>query len=78
VRTKDIGEVPLYLRDAHYSGAEQLGRGIGYKYPHDYPQHYTPQRYLPESLQGVVYYQPTQEGYEQHINTFLKSLSQEK
>lgn len=59
-------EVPLHLRDAHYKGAVKLGH-VGYKYPHDYPNHYVKQEYLPESLQGKVFYQATDQGNESKI-----------
>ncbi|GIO44756.1 replication-associated recombination protein A [Paenibacillus apis] len=59
-------EVPLHLRDAHYKGAVKLGH-VGYKYPHDYPNHYVKQEYLPESLQGEVFYQATEQGNESKI-----------
>ncbi|MDA3730191.1 replication-associated recombination protein A [Niameybacter massiliensis] len=64
VRTRDIGTVPLYLKDSHYSGAKDLGRGIDYLYPHNYPNHYVEQAYLPEALRGTVYCELTDEGYE--------------
>ncbi len=48
--------VPDYLRDGHYDGAKKMGHAIGYHYPHDYPNHYYPQTYLPASLAGKVYY----------------------
>ncbi|MGI6031157.1 MAG: replication-associated recombination protein A [Eubacteriales bacterium] len=50
------GEVPDHLKDAHYSGASKLGRGLTYRYPHDYPNHYVEQEYLPESLRGRRYF----------------------
>jgi putative ATPase len=59
--------VPLHLKDAHYSGAEKLGRGIAYKYPHDYPGHYVTQQYLPDNLMGKVYYEPSDQGSEKAI-----------
>ena len=64
VRHKNIGTVPLHLKDAHYSGAKALGRGVQYQYPHDYPHHYVQQNYLPEALLGTVYCKLTEEGYE--------------
>jgi putative ATPase len=51
-----FGEIPSNLRDSHYGGAAKLGRGGGYKYPHDFPNHYTPQQYLPDPLKDKVYY----------------------
>ncbi|WEK55397.1 MAG: replication-associated recombination protein A [Candidatus Cohnella colombiensis] len=59
-------EVPLHLRDAHYSGAKKLGH-VGYLYPHDYPGHYVEQAYLPEQLKGVSFYEATDQGTEDRI-----------
>ncbi len=50
-------EIPSYLRDAHYSGHEQLGRGVGYKYPHDYPGHFVEQQYLPDEIKDYRFYE---------------------
>ncbi len=50
-------EIPAHLRDSHYSGAEKLGHGIEYKYPHSYPNHYVKQQYLPDSIKDRVYYE---------------------
>ena len=50
------GEVPAFLRDSHYGGAEKLGHGQGYRYAHNYPRHYVPQQYLPDELKDRVYY----------------------
>jgi putative ATPase len=73
---KDIEEgnlmpVPDHLKDAHYKGAARLGRGKGYKYPHDYPGHYTPQEYLPQKRE---YYRPTEQGDEKRIKERLAGL----
>ena len=57
VRKKGNLEIPSYLRDAHYSGHEQLGRGIGYKYPHDYPGHFVEQQYLPDEIKDCRFYE---------------------
>jgi putative ATPase len=59
-------EVPLHLRDAHYSGAEKLGHK-GYKYPHDYPGHYVEQDYLPGPMKREVFYEATEQGMEEKI-----------
>jgi len=59
-------EVPLHLRDAHYKGAERLGHK-GYLYPHDYPNHYVDQVYLPEFLHGSTIYEPTAQGAEEKL-----------
>lgn len=55
VHKGNYGEVPAHLRDAHYSGAKKLGRGIGYLYPHDYPNDWVRQQYLPDKLLGKHY-----------------------
>jgi putative ATPase len=73
---KDIEEgrlmpVPDHLKDAHYKGAGRLGRGKGYKYPHDYPGHYTTQDYLPQKRE---YYRPTEQGEEKRIKERLAGL----
>lgn len=54
----ETGDIPLHLKDAHYSGAKDLGRGVDYKYPHDYPNNYVKQQYLPESIKNKKYYTP--------------------
>lgn len=72
VRSKECGQVPIHLRDCHYKGAEKLGHGRGYKYPHDYPYHIVKQSYLPDKLKNVKYYYPTENGYEQTISKYLK------
>ncbi len=65
-------EVPIHLRDGSYKGAEKLGHGRGYLYPHDYPGHRVEQQYLPDSLVGRTYYQPSEEGYEARIRERIK------
>ncbi len=64
-------EVPPHLKDASYKGAKRLGHGQGYKYAHDYPGHHVEQEYIPTS---TVYYEPTELGFEQTINAWLKRL----
>ncbi|MBR5485268.1 MAG: replication-associated recombination protein A [Oscillospiraceae bacterium] len=56
VRMGNFSEIPEFLQDGHYAGAKKLGKSIGYKYPHDYPNHYVEQQYLPDKLKGKVYY----------------------
>lgn len=58
VRQGVTGPVPDHLKDSHYAGAENLGHGQGYRYPHHYPGHWVDQDYLPEALRGKVYYRP--------------------
>lgn len=59
--------VPVHLRDTHYKGADELGFGEGYKYAHDYPGHYVEQQYAPLEAQGMPYYTPSEEGFEEEI-----------
>ena len=69
VREKNCGAVPLHLRDSHYKGAALLGHGKEYKYPHDFPEGYVAQQYLPMELKDVTYYRPTANGREKDIRT---------
>lgn len=66
--------VPAHLQDAHYKGAAKLGRGTGYKYSHDYPNHYVKQQYLPYELDGREFYRPTGNGYEAKIREHMRKL----
>ncbi|MEG1524503.1 MAG: replication-associated recombination protein A [Clostridia bacterium] len=59
--------VPIYLRDTAFAGAAKLGHGVGYRYPHDYPGHWVEQDYMPQSLKGVQYYCPSDQGQESKI-----------
>jgi len=74
VRKGRLGEVPAHLRDAHYRGAGSLGHGVGYEYPHDDPRGWTDQRYLPDSIEGTTYYDPSPHGYETTIRTRMNEL----
>ncbi len=69
--------IPPHLQDAHYKGAAKLGHGIGYKYAHDYPNHYVKQQYLPYELNGKEFYSPTGNGYEVKIKEHFKKLKSE-
>src|SRR4051794_37883082 len=64
VRQGAVGEVPAHLRDAHYQGAEVLGHGAGYEYPHDHPDGWVDQQYLPDEQAAKRYYSPTEHGAE--------------
>ncbi len=66
--------VPAHLQDAHYKGSVNLGHGIGYKYAHDYPEHYVKQQYLPNEIQDARFYEPTEIGYEKNIKERLERL----
>ncbi len=69
--------IPTHLQDSHYKGAAKLGHGIGYKYAHDYPNHYVEQQYLPYELTGREFYKPTGNGYEQKIREHFKRIKAE-
>ena len=66
--------VPVHLQDAHYKGSKNLGHGTGYKYAHDYPEHYVEQQYLPDEIKDAVFYHPGTEGYEAEIKERLEHL----
>lgn len=75
VRAGKGGDVPAHLKDAHYGGAEKLGRGIDYKYPHSYKDGYVCQQYLPDELSGkTAYYQPGKNKAEQTAAEFWKNI----
>lgn len=76
VETKNVAQVPPHLQDKHYSGAEKLGRGIAYKYAHDYPNHYVKQQYLPDEVKEMSFYRPTDNGYEKKIGDWMKFLKE--
>lgn len=64
--------VPSHLQDSHYRGAAKLGHGLGYEYAHDFPKHFSRQRYLPEELGDAKFYEPCENGYEKEISAYLK------
>ena len=75
IRAGKSGEVPDHLRDAHYKSAKELGRGIGYKYPHDYEGGWVKQQYLPDKLKGKVYFQPKKTGkFEQALAVIYEKI----
>lgn len=79
LRKKGMGEVPDHLRDAHYQGAEELGRGIGYKYPHDYPSGWVKQQYLPDHLVEARYYEPKDQGkFERALKQIYENIERQK
>ncbi len=77
-KSKEPVEIPGYLRDAHYQDASVLSSGIGYQYPHEYPNHFSTQRYLPESLQGSKFFYPSNSGYEKQLAAWQQFLRKEK
>ncbi|OLO87940.1 replication-associated recombination protein A [Actinomyces naeslundii] len=66
--------VPAHLRDAHYAGAEGLGHGKGYRYPHDFPHAVVGQQYLPDELEGSRYYRPSGNGFEKQLASRLEAV----
>lgn len=74
VKDTQASPVPVHLMDTHYRGAGKLGHGAGYLYAHDYPNHYVEQQYLPDNLEGQVFYEPTENGYEKQLKAHLAFL----
>lgn len=70
-------EIPPYLCDAHYGGAAKLGKGIGYKYPHVYDNHYCAQEYLPEQVRNEKFYDLNDQGYEKDIKDRMERIRRE-
>ena len=77
VRETKTPPVPTHLQDAHYKSSSKLGHGVGYKYAHDYPNHYVKQQYLPDGLENEVFYEPSDNGYEKKIQEHLKKIKGE-
>ena len=73
VRNKKTS-VPVHLQDAHYKGSANLGHGIGYKYAHDYPNHYVEQQYLPDEIKDERFYIPSDNCYEKTIKKYFKNI----
>lgn len=79
IRQGNIGEVPSHLKDSHYQGAKELGRGIDYKYPHDYPGGWINQSYLPNKIKSKRYYLPKETGkYERGLAQRLNQINEAK
>lgn len=74
VKHQSVSGIPNHLKDCHYKGASKLGHGRGYQYAHDFPHHYVKQQYIPDSLVGTVFYEPTENGYERRIKEYLDFL----
>ncbi|WP_071460233.1 replication-associated recombination protein A [Bacillus massilinigeriensis] len=76
IRAGKIGDVPDQLRDAHYKGAKELGRGEGYQYPHDFDSGWVKQQYLPNDLKSKKYYSPKKSGkFEQALGEIYERLN---
>ena len=74
VKDTQTAPIPVHLMDSHYPGAGKLGHGNGYRYAHDYPNHYIEQQYLPDGLEDVRFYEPSENGYEGQIKRYLAFL----
>ena len=77
VKEYGIKTIPPHLQDAHYKSAGDLGRGIGYKYAHNYKNHYVKQQFLPDELVGNTYYEPSDHGYEKKIREWMNFIKEE-
>ncbi len=77
VKNNPMGAIPVHLQDAHYKGAAKLGHGVNYKYAHDYKNHYVNQQYLPDGMEDVSFYHPTENGYEDIIKKHLMRIRKE-
>ena len=77
VKTTMTETVPGHLRDAHYGGSTRLGHGVGYKYAHDWPNHYVRQQYLPDSLVGERFYELSDQGYEKQMKDWMERIRRE-
>lgn len=76
IENGEIGQVPVHLKDKSYKGAKKLGHGLGYLYPHSYPNNYVKQQYMPDELEGRVYYELSDNGQEKKIKEMLKRLKE--
>lgn len=74
IDSKDVGDIPIHLKDSHYGGAKKLNRGISYKYPHDYENNYVIQQYLPNNIKDKIYYVPGKNKMEQRAEEYLNSI----
>lgn len=74
VKNTVTAKVPTHLMDSHYKGSAKLGHGIGYKYAHDYPNHYVKQQYLPDGLEGTRFYEPGDLGYEKEVKKYFATI----
>ena len=77
-KSKELQEIPSYLKDAHYRDASVLGSGVGYQYPHEYPNHFSTQQYLPDGLKDKKFFYPSASGYEKQLAAWQQFLRKEK
>ena len=77
VKNFNCGDIPLHLKDSHYEGSEELNRGVGYKYAHDYENNYVKQQYLPDNIKNRKYYKGGNNKFEREIKAYAKFLGKE-
>ena len=77
-RMNDCGEVPFHLRNLNEKTAKLFNTNAKYLYPHDYPENYINQQYLPDKIKGTIYYKPSNNGYEKEISEKLKNMKNKK
>ncbi len=70
----NTGDIPSHLKDSHYQGAAKMGRGLTYKYPHSYPNHYVEQQYLPDKIKDRKYYEPGDNKFEQSLKAYFDKI----
>ncbi|MBQ3553938.1 MAG: replication-associated recombination protein A [Clostridia bacterium] len=78
VNSKSTGEVPNHLKDAHYGGAKKMGRGLTYQYPHNFPNNYVKQQYLPDAIKNKKYYVPGKNKNEQLSLSYWEQIKGKK
>ena len=74
VSKQRTGEVPMHLRNAPVKGMEEMGYSVGYKYAHDFPEHYVQMQFLPDEMVGTTFYEPGNLGYEVQIKKWMDHL----
>lgn len=77
IRRGTFGPIPAHLMDSHYQGAQKLGHGLSYVYPHDYPGHWYPQQYLPDRIRDKTYYEYGENKTEQAAKAYWSRIKQE-
>ena len=76
---RETGNLPIppYLQDSSYKGAAKLGRGVGYKYAHNYPNHWVEQQYLPDAIKDMRFYEPNDIGHEQVVKEYFRKIGKD-
>ena len=78
IRAGKSGDIPPYLKDGHYSGAQKLGRALTYQYPHSFPNHWVEQQYLPDTLRDARYYEYGRNKTEQRAKAYWDEIKRIK